>query len=92
MSYIISVSKTYKHRGKNIKHRDNTKKVWQVMGYVKNFDGNLVLFSSYVNPITALFCKLMKFKQTKYICPNCYEESLNLYRWFKNPKCANCDV
>ena len=33
MKYVISVSKTYKHRGKYITHRLSTKKHWHIFYY-----------------------------------------------------------
>ena len=33
MKYVISVSKTYKHRGKDITHLPKTKKYWHIYYY-----------------------------------------------------------
>ena len=33
MKYVVSVSKVYKHRGKFINHRENTKKHWHIFYY-----------------------------------------------------------
>jgi hypothetical protein len=89
--WVISVSKTYKHRGKNIKHRPNTKKFWQVMYYDYDYNGNLKLYSKFVNPIQAMFCKLIKCSQKYYYCKECE----NVYfavvlKNFNNAKCPYC--
>jgi len=68
---VISVSKTYKHRGKNIKHREKTRKFWQIMYYDYDEEGNLKLYSTFVNPILALYYKLNKYYKRKFYCPTC---------------------
>jgi len=87
MKYVISVSKTYKHRGK---HRHNrAKKHW----FVYYFDEYWRLHTERINALQALFYKarklhrirrvcdycgtlgifLVKSKKAKVECPNCYE-------------------
>ena len=71
MKYVISVSKTHKHRGKGIVHRANTKKHWQIMYYEFNEDENLQLYSKFVSPITAFYYKFHKYKKIHLTCPDC---------------------
>lgn len=92
MKCIISVSKTYKHRGKNIKHRDTTKKHWQIMYLDHDEDGNPKLFSQFVNPLMALYYKTQKHHRMRGICTDCgvvwmyYVKSRN-----EKVKCPDCE-
>jgi hypothetical protein len=86
--WVISVSKTYKHRGKNIKHRPNTKKFWQIMYYDYNEDGVLKLYSKFVSSLEAIFYKLIKCSQKKFYCQNC--ENIFPALVFKNTKYVKC--
>jgi len=92
--WIISVSKTYKHRGKNITHRINTKKYWQIMYY--DFDENaeeLKLYSKFVNPLQAFYYKLNKFYKRKFYCVDCGNifEAL-VKKKQKTFDCPNCKI
>jgi len=69
--WVISVSKTYKHRGRFIKHRPNTKKHWQIMYYEYDFDGDLALYSKFVNRFEAFYYKLNKYYKRKFYCFEC---------------------
>jgi len=80
MKYVISVSKTYKHRGKDIVHRANTKKHWQIMYYDIDEDENLQLYSKFVDPITALYYKFHKYKKIHLTCPDCKTTYLHLIK------------
>ena len=93
--YPISVSKVYRHRGKNIKHRRNTKKVWQVMYYmVDTYDGIWELRSKYVSRFTAWYYKLTKVRQTTLECDYCERPFKLLYRWNKpnSLECEDCKL
>jgi hypothetical protein len=69
--WVISVSKTYKHRGRNIKHRDNTRKVWQIMYYEYDEEGELKLHQKYVNVLQAIYYKFHKYYKRKFYCTEC---------------------
>lgn len=72
MIYVISVSKTYKHRGKNIKHKPNTKKHWQIMYYdIDEYTEELVLQSKFVSFLTAWYYKFHKYYKRKFYCVEC---------------------
>jgi hypothetical protein len=86
--WVISVSKTYKHRGKKIKHRPNTKKHWQVMYYDYDEYDELKPYSKFVNPIQAMYYKLIKCSQRKFYCPHCGNSFLVLVQ--KNVKQIEC--
>jgi len=92
MKYVISVSKTYKHRGKNIKHRVNTKKHWQIMYYDLDEDDNLQLYSKFVNRFQAYYYKLNKYYKRKFYCFECENvfEGLVKKRQ-KTLECPNCE-
>ena len=93
--YVISVSKTHKHRGKNIKHRSKTKKVWQVMYYLYDeFEDTLTLHSKYVSRFVAWYYKLCKVHQSTFECEWCEQEFPVFYKWkFQIPKeCEDCKL
>jgi len=69
--WVISVSKTYKHRGRYIIHRPNTKKHWQIMYYDYNLDGDFQLYSKFVNRFEAFYYNLNKFYKRKFYCFEC---------------------
>lgn len=69
--WVVSVSKTYKHRGKYIKHRPNTKKHWRIMYYEKNYDDQWQLNSRFVNRFEAFFYRFRKFYRRKFFCFEC---------------------
>jgi len=69
--WVVSVSKAYKHRGKYIKHRPNTKKHWRIMYYEKDFDDEWQLYSKFVNRFEAFYYKFKKFYRRKFICSEC---------------------
>lgn len=86
--WVISVSKTYKHRGKFIRHRENTKKHWQIMYYDLDEDGDLQLYSKFVNRFQAMYYKLNKCYKRKFYCENCDTVFESLVR--KNQKRIDC--
>jgi len=80
MIYAISVSKTYKHRGKYVNHLPKTKKHWQIMYYEHDEDQKLQLYSKFVNPITAFYYKFHKYKKIHLTCPDCHTTYLHLIK------------
>lgn len=66
MKYVVSVSKTYIHRGKH-NHKSNTKKKWFV--YYYDEEGNFR--TNRINWLQALYYKTQKRKRLKYICTDC---------------------
>jgi len=94
MIYVISVSKTYKHRGKFITHRAKTKKHWQITYYEHDEDDNLQFNSKFVNPITAFYYKFHKYKRIELNCPKCQRGFLHLIkkRTTKNILNTECPV
>ncbi len=89
MKYVISVSKAYKHRGRNIKHKPKTKKHWQIMYYEINEDTEeLVLKSKFVNTLQAWYYKLNRYYKRKFYCLEC--ESVFELLVKKRQKQANC--
>ena len=94
MMYVISVSKTYKHRGRNIKHKPNTKKHWQIMYYDIDEDTEeLQLQSKYVNQLQAFYYKFKKYYKRKFYCFECENvfEALVKKRQ-KSAECPFCEV
>jgi len=59
--YVVSVGKSWKHRGKYIKHRDNTKKHWRIMYWEQDYDDIWKLRSKFVSPLEALMLSLVLF-------------------------------
>jgi len=87
MKYVISVSKTYKHRG-NHRHK-SAKKHW----FVYWMDEKMDLHCDMVNFLQAWFYKLRKYKRIKFECPNCGKIWLCLARSRKDIlklECQNC--
>ncbi len=93
MIYVISVSKTYKHRGKNIKHKPKTKKHWQIMYYDVDEDENIRLYSKFVNPITAFYYKFKKYYKRKFYCTDCENVFVTLVkkRQHEVTECPFCE-
>ena len=65
MKAIVSVSKTYIHRGNHI-HKSKTKKRWHIYYYE---DGNFR--TKKVNFLQALYYKTQKRHRIRSICQNC---------------------
>ena len=93
MKIVISVSKTYKHRGKNIVHRVKTKKHWQIMYYDIDEDTEeLKLQSKFVNPITAFYYKFKKYYKRKFYCFECENFFVTLVKKRqKEIECPYCE-
>ena len=73
--YVISVSKSYSHRG-NHKHRSNTKKQWHV--YCLDEEGKLM--TKRINAIQAMYYKTQKRHRIKYFCEKCGQFFLALIK------------
>ena len=85
MKYVISVSKTYKHRG-NHRHK-RAKKYWHVYYY----DENWKLHCDKVNWLQALYYKTKKVHRLVRQCTECGE----IWFFFAKSKrekleCLNC--
>ena len=66
MKYVVSVSKTYKHRGLH-RHRKSTKKHWHIYYYDEDF----VFHSEQVSYVKAMYYKTQKRKKIQYVCTEC---------------------
>lgn len=87
MKYIVSVSKTYLHRG-NHRHKSDTKKHWFV--YYYDEEGNFR--TERVNWLQALFYKTQKRKRLKYFCTDCGNVFLGFVKSsHEELKCPYCD-
>ncbi len=93
MKYIISVSKTYKHRG-NHRHRKTTKKYWHVYYYeFDDFEENWCLKSKQINLFLVPFYKAKKVYKRVFYCFECDTKFSALVK--KNQKeidCPNCSI
>jgi len=89
--HIISVSKTYKHRG-NHRHNPSTKKVWQVISYeYDDWDEVWKMKSKYVNWLQALYYKAQKKHRYKVVCQDCGSVLIAMVKSFKDKvECPNC--
>ena len=91
MKYIISVSKIYKHRGRNVIHKPSTKKHWQIMYYEINDDTEeLVLYSKFVNTLQAWYYKFHKYYKRTFYCFECENSFEALVK--KRQKSAECPI
>ena len=95
MKYVISVSKTHKHRGKDIIHRAKTKKHWQIMYYDIDEDTEeLVLQSKFVNTLQAWYYKFKKYYKRKFVCEECeyvFETLVKKRQHSIDVDCPNCE-
>jgi hypothetical protein len=66
MKRVVSVSKTYIHRG-NRRHRPNTKKYW----FIYYYDEDSIFRSERVSWISAMFYKMIKWRRLKQFCDQC---------------------
>ncbi len=86
MKAIVSVSKTYIHRG-NHRHKSKTKKHWFIYYYE---DGNFR--TKKVNFLQALYYKSKKRHRMRGICQNCGEIWLFFVKSkHEKLKCPNCE-
>ena len=92
MKYVVSVSKTYKHRG-NHRHK-SAKKYWHIYGFeYDDWEEEWSMFCEQVSWLKAQFSKLRKYKRIKAECPNCGTFYLLLVRSRKDilkHECQNC--
>jgi len=87
MKYVISVSKTYKHRG-NHRHK-RAKKHWHVYYY----DENWKLHCEPVNWFQAMYYKKKKLRRIKYYCLECGRAFVGLVKSPKQLKiCPYCEA
>ena len=95
MIYVISVSKTYKHRGRFITHKPKTKKHWQIMYYDIDEDTEeLKLQSKFVNPLQAFYYKFKKYYKRKFVCVECgyvFEMLVKKRQHSIDVECPNCE-
>ena len=86
--YVVSVSKTYIHRG-NHRHKADTKKRWFI--YYYDEDGNFK--TKQVSLIEAIIYKTQKYKRIKYVCLECGNFFMGLVKSSKEeldcPYCVN---
>ena len=75
MKYVISVSKTYKHRGLH-RHRASTKKYWHIYYYDEDF----TFHSEQVSYLEAMYYKSHKYKKIYLHCPNCNVDNLHFIK------------
>ena len=75
MKYVVSVSKTYKHRGLH-RHRESTKKYWHIYYYDEEF----VFHSEQVSYFKAMYYKSHKWKKVWLLCPNCQTSYLHFIK------------
>ncbi len=86
MKAIVSVSKTYIHRGNHI-HKSKTKKRWHIYYY----DEEGRFRTEKVNFLQALYYKTQKRHRLRRICLNCGETWLFYVRSRREKlKCPNC--
>ena len=85
MRYIISVAKTYSHRG-NHRHRLDTKKQW----FVYYYDEEGSFHSKKISYLQAMYYKSQKMHRIKYVCLECGQMFMGLVK-SKNevPQCPN---
>ena len=79
-------------RGKGIKHRKNTKKIWQVYGFMQDFDGELHFTSFRINLLQAIWYRFNKAQVVEKYCECC--ERMNQFvctRWEKPKECSFCE-
>ena len=81
MKLVISVSKTYKHRGKNINHRVKTKKYWHIFYYeYDEINEEYVTYFDQVHWFTAVYYKFNKYKKIILHLPSCNIVYMNVFK------------
>ena len=86
MKAIVSVSKTYIHRG-NHWHRSKTKKRWHI--YYYDEDGNFK--TEKVNWLQAMYYKTQKRHRLRRVCQNCGRMWIYFVKSRREKlKCPNC--
>ena len=87
MKRVISVSKTYKHRGLR-QHRDSTKKFW----FVYYYDEEMNFCSEQVSFAKAMFYKGRLWHRMKFICLECGRVFMGIVRNKKDAiECPYCE-
>jgi len=89
--FPISVGKVWTKRGKGINHRKQTKKVWQVYGYMQDFDGEIHFTSFRINPLQALWYRFNKAKFVQVTCDYCDKTFEFLCYREKPEECPGCE-
>lgn len=88
MKYVVSVSKTYIHRG-NHKHKSSTKKRWHIYYY----DEEGKFKTKKVNILQALYYKTQKRKRMKYVCTECGNLFVGLVKSsIEKIDCPKCEI
>jgi len=96
MKYVISVSKTHKHRGKDINHFAKTKKYWHIYYYeYDEVEEELKMYCVQVNWFTAMYYKCHKWKKIILHCPDCNVDNLHFIKKrtekaILNEECPTC--
>ncbi len=90
MKYVVSVSKTYKHRGLHM-HRESTKKYWHIYYYDEDF----TFHSEQVSYLKAMYYKGHKWKKIWLHCPSCNVDTLHFIKkrtdkHILKEDCPNC--
>ncbi len=86
MKYIVSVSKTYIHRG-NHRHKRKTKRRWHIYYY----DEQGKFCTERVNWLESLYYKTQKCSRYKMVCPDCGSVFIAIVSGFRNKvECPNC--
>ncbi|MDE1770896.1 MAG: hypothetical protein KGI28_10165 [Thaumarchaeota archaeon] len=75
MKRVVSVSKTYIHRG-NHRHKSDTKRHWFI--YYYDDEGNFR--TERVNQLQAMYYKARKWRRIKLICTVCWNEFLGIVK------------
>ena len=96
MKYVISVSKTYKHRGRYINHQPKTKKHWHI--YYWEYDEVEEEWKMYIQQVSwfsAMYYKSHKWKKIMLYCPECNIDSLHFIKkrtqkHILKEDCPNC--
>ncbi len=85
MKYIVSVSKTYKHRGYHQHKR--AKKHW----FVYYYDEFGKFHTKQVNLLQSLYYKMQKKHRYKFICEECGSVFIALVKSYKDKvECPYC--
>lgn len=77
--HVLSVSKSYKHRGGNHVHRSGTKKQWMI--YYVTDEGQFA--SKRISPLMVAYYKSKRERYTNMVCNRCNGAFTVFYR---NPK------
>ena len=87
MKYVVSVSKTYTHRGL-FRRRKATKKHW----FVYYYDEEGKFQNKKINLLQALYYKTQKRKRLQYICTECSSRFIGYVKSSKEElECPYCE-